>query len=177
MKTLVLLRHGKSSRDNPDHADHERPLAPRGRRAAEEMGRLLGARGLLPDLILCSSARRAVETLERALSQWGAAAKVPVEREHGLYLCGRKMLVDRLHDVSDGVGTALLVGHNPDLHDLALFLTGSGDPLALAAIRQKFPTGAVAVLELGKLRWREIDAGTGLLVAFEVPSRPVRKEG
>ncbi len=167
MKTLLLLRHGKSSWDDPDLNDHERPLAPRGIRAATEMGQYLKSLNLGLDLILCSSARRAVETLELVRGVIGT--EVAVERERGLYLCGRITLLERLRDLPAGVDTAMLVGHNPDLHELALLLTGTGETLALQKLREKFPTAACATLQFGVTRWPDIAPGGASLVQLQLP--------
>jgi phosphohistidine phosphatase len=133
--TLYLLRHAKSSWDEPGLADHDRPLAPRGRRAAKAMGRYLREQGIEPEVILCSSATRARQTLER-LGLSGARI------EPGLYAADAATLRGFIPEGD----SAMLIGHNPGLHDLALSLARSGPRLdELAA---KFPTGALATIEL-----------------------------
>ncbi|HEV7369096.1 histidine phosphatase family protein [Arenibaculum sp.] len=169
MKTLHLLRHAKSSRDDPDLPDHDRPLADRGREAAAWVGRHMAGRGLAPGLVLCSTARRAEDTLALALSAAGAGW--PVERERGLYLAGAPALLDRLRRIPDEVGSVLLVGHNPDLHDLARDLASSGDGEALAGLRQGFPTATLAGIEFDVPSWRELAAGSGRLVGYTVPRK------
>src|SRR5579864_3364127 len=102
-KHLHLLRHAKSSWDQPGLADHDRPLAPRGRRAAEAIARHLRASGVAPALILCSSARRAQETLARL----GLSGTVSIER--GLYGASSEALLERLRAVPDEVPSALVI--------------------------------------------------------------------
>ncbi|WP_029008123.1 SixA phosphatase family protein [Azospirillum halopraeferens] len=167
MKTLYLLRHAKSSRDDPSLADHDRPLAPRGRKAAPRVGAYMKANGMRPDLVIASTALRAADTADLVLAAIGH--DVPVEREHGLYLCGSHVLLERLRDAPDTVAALMLVGHNPDLHELATLLAGEGPPKALAAMREKFPTGACAVLAFDRARWCEVDAGSGRLIDWIVP--------
>lgn len=164
MPTLLLLRHAKSAWDDPDLADHERPLNARGRRAAPAMGRRVRAEGLAPDLVLCSSARRAQETWELAGREVAVRPKVLVER--GLYLCGADVLLARLRKL--GVeNCVLLVAHNPDLHELAGALAGSGPPEALRALRTKLPTGGLAALAIEG--WRTLGPRAGRLLFFATP--------
>ena len=171
MKILHLLRHAKSSWDDPDQDDHDRPLAPRGARAARLMGRHLRARGFRPASILCSTARRAVDTLGIVLSQLDEAAPSvpPVLYERGLYLAGDRILLERLRRMDDAAGDVLLVGHNPDIQNLALALAGHGDREVLARIAAKYPTAGFATLTFDAAHWRDVAPGQGTLVEFVVP--------
>jgi phosphohistidine phosphatase len=126
MTTLYLLRHAKSSWDEPGLADRERPLAPRGRRAAERMAEHLRTKGIHPDVVLCSAAVRARETLEIVLP---ALAEPQVLVEDDLYAAHADDLLDRLRTLPKGTGAAMVVGHNPTLQDLALDLASSGRDL------------------------------------------------
>lgn len=164
MPALLLLRHAKSAWDDPALSDHERPLNERGRRAAPAMGRRIRAAGLAPDLVLCSSARRARETWALVAPELGCAPKLLVE--DGLYLCGPEALLARLRRLRRE-RTVLLVAHNPDLHELAAALAGDGPPADLRALAAKFPTGALAVLELPA--WRELAPGAARLTLFATP--------
>ncbi|WP_207458814.1 histidine phosphatase family protein [Azospirillum sp. SYSU D00513] len=168
MKTLYLLRHAKSAWDAPALPDHDRPLAGRGERAAPLVGRYLKEKGVLPDLVLCSTARRAQDTCALVLEAMGAD-QAPVERERRLYLCGAQVLLDRIREVRDEVSSLMLVAHNPDLHRLAWDLAGSGDPAAREALEEKFPTGACAILLFEGRSWREIAPATGRLLDFVRP--------
>lgn len=170
MKTLYLLRHAKSSWDDAALDDHDRPLAPRGEKAARKVGRYLKEREARIDLVLCSTAARAADTGRRVLSAMGATT-VPVEHERGLYLCGHHVLLERLRDAPDSAGSLMLVAHNPDLHELAQRLAGSGDEQHRKALAEKFPTGACAVLLFETMHWRDLDAGAGRLTDFIVPRK------
>lgn len=167
MKTLCLMRHAKSGWDNPSLSDHDRPLAPRGVEAAGLVGRHLKQRGIRPDLILCSTARRAAETLALVLNEIGRG--MPVEHDRGLYLVGAPALLERLSAAPDSVGTLMMVGHNPDMHHLAQHLGGHGEHAALRAVAEKFSTGACAILTFPVEHWREVTPGTGTLVEYIRP--------
>jgi phosphohistidine phosphatase len=144
MKTLLLMRHAKSAWDDPALVDVLRPLAPRGRLAATRIGRYLREAGLAPERVLCSPALRAAETLARVLVELGGSPVV--EEWPDLYFRGWTSLLDAVRGLPEDVGRAMLVCHNPDLHELALALAGVGAPKALAALAAKFPSGALAVL-------------------------------
>jgi phosphohistidine phosphatase len=132
MRRLYLLRHAKSSWDDETLADHDRPLSARGRRAADAIGRYLREHGIEPELVLCSSSARTRETLARI----GLSG----ELERDLYGASASELLARLRALPPSLESVLLIGHNPGMHDLALALTG--EP------RDKYPTGALAVIEL-----------------------------
>jgi phosphohistidine phosphatase len=137
--SLYLLRHAKSSWDDPSLADHERPLSHRGARGAQLMAAQL--RGAVePALVLCSTALRARQTLQ-VLS---LASEVCYE--DGLYAAGAAELLGRLQRLADQVASAMVIGHNPGLQLLAVSLTGQGDPLLIARLREKLPTGALVKL-------------------------------
>lgn len=165
MKTLLLLRHAKSSWNEPGQSDHERALTARGRRAAELVGVYLAQRGDPPSLVLCSTARRTLDTLEPLRQRLG----VPYEAVRELYLAEPDTLLARLAQVDDREHGVLVIGHNPGLHELALLLARHGDAEARARLREGFPTAALAVLELAIERWDEIRAGCGTLVELRVP--------
>ena len=123
MHTLYLLRHAKSSWSDATLVDHERPLSPRGRRDAKRIADHLLRLGIVPALVLCSTARRTRETLElvgRALD----AATVSLESE--LYAASATTLLERLHAVPEEVGSVMLIGHNPGLEHLALLVASDG---------------------------------------------------
>jgi phosphohistidine phosphatase len=172
MKTLYLLRHAKSAWNDPALADHDRPLASRGARAATLIGRELRKEGFHADCILCSTARRAVDTLEIVTAQLdGAALEMPVHQERELYLTGDRALLERLRRLPDKVETVMLVGHNPDLHNLAQELAGDGHKEDLGNLRAKFPTAGLAVLEFPYDRWSDIGPRAGRLTRFLVPKK------
>jgi phosphohistidine phosphatase len=170
-RKLVLFRHAKSAW--PDVPDHERPLAGRGRRAAPVMGRWLRDAGLLPDLVLCSTARRARETWQAA--QAGLAATPPVSFEDRVYGEDSGGLLALIREVPPATGIVLLIGHNPAIEDLALMLAappGSAGAAAapgdLERMRAKFPTAAIAVLEPTGT-WRGLAPGRARLADFVTP--------
>lgn len=167
MKRLYLLRHTKSSWRDEDLPDHDRPLAPRGRRAAPAIGVYLRDHGAVPDLVLASSARRTRETWDLVSLMLGKPP--PVQYEDKLYLASAEELLARLRKIAPGEATVLLVGHNPGLQELAHQLYGEGDSVAHARLKGKFPTGGLALYEFDIERWSELAPGTGKLVDFVVP--------
>ncbi|MFF1641604.1 SixA phosphatase family protein [Streptomyces sp. NPDC058246] len=166
LRRLVVLRHAKSAWPE-GVSDHERPLAPRGRRDAPAAGRALAEADCLPDLALCSTAVRARQTWELAAEQWGTPP--PVRLDERLYAADVPELLAAVREAPDQVGTLLLIGHNPGLEELVLDLAGDGLDDALDHVRTKFPTSAVAVLAWHGSSWRELAPGTALLTDVAVP--------
>jgi phosphohistidine phosphatase len=164
MKRLYLLRHAKSSRDDPTLADPDRPLAPRGRRAAKVMAKHLGRKGIAPELVLCSPSRRTRQTLTRIAPALGKSADVQIEPE--LYAAPAPVLLEVLHEVPDEVESVMLIGHNPGIQDLALSLASAGSEIP--RLRSKFPTAALATLALNGT-WRKLAPGTAELVSWVKP--------
>lgn len=163
MKRLLLLRHAKSSWDDPSLADRDRPLAPRGHKAAERMAEHLRSSGPPVDLVLCSPSLRTTETLEHVGRAFGEAETVV---EDGLYGATDDELLDRLRRVSEDVDGVALIGHNPGVQDLALELAGGGRDLE--RMRTKFPTGALAVIDFDG-PWAGLAEGGARLAAFVTP--------
>ena len=116
-----------------------------------------------PDLVLCSSALRTRETLERMANAFGDSE---IEVEDELYGASEHELLQRLRAVADGFETVAMIGHNPGIHDLAIELAGSG--AELERMRAKFPTGALAVLAFDRA-WRDLAPGGGRLASFVTP--------
>lgn len=166
LRRLIVLRHAKSARPG-GVTDHERPLAPRGRRDAPAAGRALAEADCLPGLALCSTAVRARRTWELAAAQWGTPP--PVRYDPRLYAAGVPELLAVVHETPADVETLLLVGHNPGLEDLVLTLAGDGLDDTLDRVREKFPTCAVAVLSWRGADWRDLAPGTALLTSVTVP--------
>ena len=167
MRSLLILRHAKSSWDDPRQIDFDRPLAPRGRRAAPVMGAYLRMEGLMPDLALCSSARRARETFALAAAEFDR--DVPVHFLRELYAASPGDLLHQIGQVPDSVGRLLVVGHNPAVGQLAAALARTGDADARRRLREKYPTGALTVLTFDPGGWTDIAAG-GRLERFVRPS-------
>jgi phosphohistidine phosphatase len=168
MRTLSLLRHAKSSWDDPELTDHERGLNGRGLRDAPRMGRFIRNNGLVPDLVLCSDAVRTRETMRLVLAEWGAA-RPRVVYDAALYLAEPVGILKLLAKVDANIGHCLVVGHNPGLEDLAVSLAETGEPHALADLGAKFPTCALAVIDLPVEGWKGLRPGTGNLRMFVVP--------
>jgi phosphohistidine phosphatase len=161
-----LLRHAKSSWKDPHLEDHERPLAPRGRRACARLRAHARERRLAPDLVLCSSAARAVQTWQGIRD--GVAGSPKVGHEDGLYGADAQALLQRLNEVPESVESVLLIGHNPGLEELAIGLVGDGDDRAVGAMRAKYPTGGLASLTFSG-KWRTLEPRSARLVAFVIP--------
>ena len=158
MKTLWLLRHAKSSWDDPALPDHDRPLAPRGLKAGKRIRRWAADHRVRPDLVLCSTAARAEATLELVLPGLGSPE---VRYEAALYHASADSLLDRLRALDSHLDGVLLIGHNPGLHDLAHVLAPPG-PDAL-------PTGALAELRLEVETWHDARPGCALLQQLVLP--------
>ena len=163
-KQLLLLRHAKSSWEDPELADHDRPLAPRGRRAAKLIAKHLRRQGIASELVLCSSAARTRETLELITPALGE--DVPVRIEDELYAASEQVQLERVRAVADGIESLLLIGHNPGIQQLALLLAGGGENVA--ALARKYPTAALTTLEFNG-RWRELGEGRAELTGFVTP--------
>ncbi len=166
MRTLYLLRHAKSSWSDPALPDHERPLEPRGVRDAKRIAEHLGRLQVAPALVLCSSATRTRETLALVRPRLGGA---PVQVEDELYAASSDALLERLRRLPDDVGSALLIGHNPGLHDLALLLVPAG--ARRRRLEAKFRTSALATLAIRQPPWRGLGRGDAELVAYVVPKQ------
>lgn len=167
MNVLYLLRHAKSSWVDSGLRDHDRPLAPRGRRATTRLAGHVRRRRIEPDLVLCSSARRAVETLDGIR---GALHANHVIVEEALYGASAAQLLARLGRVDDDVRSVMVVGHNPGLEDLVVMLAGDGDDEAMAAVRRKLPTGALVTLSCPALGWNKLGPGGAHLESLVCPA-------
>ena len=178
-RRLVLLRHAKSAW--PDGVpDHDRPLAPRGRRDAPAAGRWLRKSGLVPDRVMCSTAQRARETWQLAEEQLGADPQTVFEQR--VYGATSAELLDLARHAPAGVRTLLIVGHDPAMQELTLDLASAqpGDQglEAVSRVRVKFPTAAIAVLAFTGT-WPKIAVGQACLTDFVTPGdfRSGRGEG
>lgn len=155
MKKLLLLRHAKSSRDDPSLADFERPLAPRGVRAAPRMGRELAARDWLPERALVSPAVRTHATWDLLAAEW--PDRPPAEFPETLYDASAEEILAELRGAPERVSTLLVLGHNPGIQEIADRISGdASDQKALARLREKFPTAGLARLVFDG-KWRELD--------------------
>ena len=164
MRTLLLLRHAKSSWADPALADVDRPLAPRGEQAARAIARYLLEKRVRPELVLCSPALRTRRTLEAIEPSLGRDVRVEYVPE--LYGASSDELLARLRAVPDSDGSVLVLGHNPGLQELAVALAGRG--AGVDRLRQKFPTAALATLAVDEA-WGELRPGRAELVDYVVP--------
>ena len=165
MRTLYLLRHAKAERG--DGGDFERTLTTRGQGDAAALGAYMRGRDYRPGLMLCSPAARTRETLERLQAALGGEPAAAFNRQ--LYLGSAGMLLQRLQEVDEAVGSVLLIGHNPGLAQLAAMLAPRGDKHALARLREKYSTCGLAVIHLHVDRWEQAGPGTGTLTDFMAP--------
>lgn len=145
MKTLLLMRHAKSSWAAPGLADHDRPLNERGETASLRMGRLLVERNLRPDALLHSTALRAVQTAHRVAKAAGLTVSLDARRE--LYLAPPHTYIELAQDLPSDVECALLIGHNPGLEELVSSLSG---------LEQHVPTAALAEVRLNVATWSDL---------------------
>ncbi|MCI0394718.1 MAG: histidine phosphatase family protein [Chloroflexi bacterium] len=149
MKTLLILRHAKSSWDNARLADHDRPLNKRGKEDAPRMGRLIRKEELIPDLIITSTAERALATAEAAAEASGYEGEIRRTRE--LYLAGPETYLAVLRKLPAGAQRVMVVGHNPGMEELVELLIGRPE---------RMPTAALAQVELPVGQWGELDEET-----------------
>ncbi len=134
MKTLLILRHAKSSWDDPTQSDHDRPLNERGKKDAKRIGLLLLEHGLVPDRMISSTAKRARKTAGKVAKACGYAGEV--EQTKRLYLASPPEIIEILRQVGDECSTVLVVAHNPGLEELVRQLTGQPEPMPTAALAQ-----------------------------------------
>ena len=145
MKTLLILRHAKSSWKDAGLADHDRPLNKRGKRDAPRMGALMREQGLLPEMILSSTAKRARSTAKAAADECGFDGETELVRE--LYAFSAEPYLSTLAQVPDDYSIVMVVGHNPAMEELSDALTGE---------YQRFPTATLAEIQLPIDHWSEI---------------------
>lgn len=164
-RTLILMRHGKSA--YPDVADHDRPLAPRGRRDAPAVGRWLRAAGHLPDGAVVSSALRTRETWQLVSEQFEIDPPAVIEEQ--IYGATPNRLLESIRRVEPAWRTLLVVGHDPAVPELARTLPAEAvDAAGFENMRLKFPTAAVAIVEFAG-NWDRLEPGTARLVGFIRP--------
>lgn len=158
-KRLILLRHAKSSWEDDQLADHDRPLNDRGRKAAKRIGRLLLEKKIVADVVLCSTSVRTRETAEIVFAKWPARPEISFRSD--LYHASPEEMAIILAGLADQQGSAMLIGHNPGFEQFLEQLTGQ---------YEQFPTAAVAVLELDLEEWGQVSTSTrGRLVHFWKP--------
>ncbi len=152
MKTLYLLRHAKSSWEQSDLADYDRPLNDRGRSTAPFMGELIKREGLVPELVLSSPAVRARQTAELVAKAAGITAVIKFKEK--IYEASPQTLQQLVASLDDRADSAMLVGHNPGMEGFVRLLTGRMEVM---------PTTALAIIDLDISGWEQIDANSGVL--------------
>ena len=171
MKTVFLLRHAKSDWDDPTLKDHDRSLSERGRAAAPKIGAYIKSKRYKPETILCSTARRTVETYDLIKGAIGEGSKVKFEES--LYLAELRHLLERLKWLDDELKSAMIIGHNPGMEQLANALPHAPKTEAEEKLhkrmREKFSTCAFAVIKLPVKAWRDVKPGIGTLADFVRP--------
>ena len=162
MKRLAILRHAKSSWDDPALDDFNRPLNDRGWKAARRLGRELKQRGLKFDLVLSSTAARTRETIDGVQEHY--AFDAPITFEQQLYGASAETLLTMVRRLSEAVTAPLIVGHNPGLEQLIRELTHDDSRGFRERVAGKFPAGALAIIELPAKRWAQVEPGSGEIV-------------
>ncbi len=167
MIVLSILRHAKSSWDDSAARDFDRPLDDRGRAAAGRMGRELKQRGVAFDHVLASPAVRVRETLD--LLSGGYGDLPPMRFDDSLYGASEQRLLAMIRALPGDVRAPLVVGHNPGLHSLVLGLTSDDEQGFRRRIAPKFPTAALAAIDLPVEEWKEVGPGAGQLRSLILP--------
>lgn len=152
MKKLYILRHAKSSWDNPILADFERPLNERGQKTADFMGKFIEKNDFLPELIISSPATRAKETAN--IVKKSANLQTDIKFEENIYEASLQTLVRIVSELNEKLQSVMLVGHNPGFENLVKFLTGA---------IQSLPTAGLAIIDLDVSKWSEIEENCGVL--------------
>ena len=175
MKKLYLLRHAKSDWNTAAKGDFERPLAPRGLKAAPRIGQEIARLKMNPALVLCSKAKRAAQTYELITAH--LPKKHVVEHRLDLYMASPSKLLKILRQQSDEFGSIMMVGHNPGTEALAAHLAGPrSSPPLLEDLSSKYPTAALAAFELPIESWRDLSPGDGRLTHFIKPRDLARED-
>jgi phosphohistidine phosphatase len=168
MKTLTILRHAKSGWDDPVARDFDRPLNERGKKAARLMGAWMKSQEWTFDHIIASPAVRVIETLDHVVAGYGKRMEPSWERR--VYLASSATLMDVLREQSDGLQKVMMIGHNPGLEDLILDLVPEDTNTEIrGSIYEKFPTAAIAQLEIDIESWANIDRGKGRIINYMRP--------
>jgi phosphohistidine phosphatase len=165
-----VLRHAKAAAHGQD--DHSRPLTARGTRQATDVGRHLAGMPFsgfpVPELVLSSSARRAVQSAELVVAQLASPVELVVERR--LYTADADDVVELIRELGGDAPSVLVVGHNPTLHEVALLLLEPEDA-GRTRLEKGFPTAALAVVSVPTPSWGRLSLGTGTLLELRTPER------
>lgn len=166
MKTLLILRHAKSSWDDPDLSDFDRPLNDRGLRTAPFMGELMRRKRLTPSIIVSSPAARASSTAELVKGAAGIATNIRYDDR--IYEASPENLRHVVSEIDNNIDSAMIVGHNPGIEGFIRYLTGQLEPM---------PTAALAVISLNIDEWQQVNDGSGTLKGLYRPKDEMRSSG
>ena len=168
MLKLLLMRHAKSSWDDPDYSDHQRPLNKRGLKTAPKMGAYIARQNLTPSLLLSSTATRARQTTQLASEQFDN--EVETQFIDDLYsFTGYPGALNVIRNRADRQSPLMIVGHNPTLEELADELIAAGNSNARAMMNQKYPSAGLAIIDFDINKWADLQTGIGVLVDFIRP--------
>jgi len=167
MHRLLLLRHAKSDRLKPGGSDHDRVLTDRGRTDAPKIGAYLARHALIPDRVVVSTAARTRETWTLIVTVIEDAP--PAKFEERIYEASAEAILQVIKETEPGVGTLLVVGHNPGIHELAAMLIATGDVETRQRLLEDFPTGALAVIDFALEDWSKLHPLAGRLEHFITP--------
>ena len=163
MKTLLLLRHAKSSWDDDSLSDFDRPLNERGLNTAPFMGEIMAKRGYIPDLMISSPANRAAKTA--GLVRESAGLNADIRYDDRIYEASPQTLIQVASGIDDNVASAMIVGHNPGMEGFIRYLTDRIEPM---------PTAALAVIWLSVDDWKSIDASSGKIIEIIRPKEEIK---
>jgi len=167
MRRLLILRHAEAERSIPGAPDRERPLSGRGRQEAATIGAYIARHALRPDHVLHSPALRAAATWKHAAAAFEQAP--PAQSLEELYNAGAHDILAAVTHIASTTNTALLIGHNPGLHEAALMLIASGDVDARERLREKLPTGGLLIIDFACDEWSGLHRQSGRLERFVTP--------
>ncbi len=168
MKTIILVRHAKSSWKDLSLADFDRPLNKRGKKNAPFMGKKLKERKIMPDLILSSPAKRAKKTATVIAKEIGYLKK-KIKYEKGLYHYGAEYILETVQNQDDKNEAIMIFGHNPDFNDVASMLLKS-NPI------YNIPTTGVYCIQFNVDSWKKVKEGIGESVFFDYPKRHLKED-
>lgn len=161
MKKLFLIRHAKSSWDEPNLSDHERPLSERGKKDAPLMSSILKVKNILPDFIICSTANRAAETAN--IFAQTLDFKKTINYDSRIYEATTQNLLEVVSEIDDYFNSVFLFGHNPGLSNFANFICKTSV--------QNMPTACIVGFELPINKWNQIQRHSGSLLIYEFPKK------
>jgi phosphohistidine phosphatase len=167
MRRLLLLRHAKAERSQPDGRDHDRMLAARGRTDAKTLGAYLARHAFIPDRAVVSTSARTRETWTLLAAAMGKSP--PVSFDERIYDATAEAILGAIRETGPKAGTLLVVGHNPGLQELAAMLVASGNIEARERLGRKFPTSALVVISFAVEDWAGVHPRGGRLEHFVTP--------